>query len=525
MKIKKERFKIKVLIPMAAIFTLSIIVISFLSYRLLNQTVQSKTDANLDIYTDRLLAEIEHLSLILATTKQTLNEKHIAIAKSVEYILDNMPQNEQTCEELQRLAEPLDIIELNVANREGILTNSNVPVLIGFDYKAFESTKIYMALTTGALTEISEEPRRSVMDNNEYGDINHYTGVTRKNGGFIQLGFNADVIGRLHDEINIGKTIKETKLGDNGYGMVLRAGIITAHPDEALLEIDVSNKDWYTAIKNGDGFAWVDIDGAQYYAGYKNKDGYTIAALVPEGDFYRETRDLLIKAAMLLFFTVVIMILLIVKQDKIISLERELTQKQISVMLSQIQPHFLYNSLAAIRQLYKIEPKTAEETLMEFSDYLRGNMDSLSLNEPIPFDSELRHVETYLKIEKKRFNEKLNIAYNIKTKDFLIPALTLQPIVENAVRYGITKKEHGGTLEIKTEEKENNIIITVVDDGVGFDVNEQLTMKNEQLGKDERSHVGIENTRSRLAAMCGGTLEIESEPGMGTTVIIYIPKQ
>jgi len=294
-----------------AIFTLLLLGILAFRFRLLDRTVLSKTDANLDIFTSRVLAEIEQLNIILDATKQTLNEKHIAIAKSVAYILDNVPQEKQTPEELQRLAGPLDIIELNVANSDGIITISSVPSLIGFDYKAFESTRIYMALADGALTEISEEPRRSVVAGNKYGDINHYTGIARRSGGFVQIGFNAGVIGRLQDEINISQIIKETRLGNNGYGLVLQTGIISAHPNEALLGTDTTNEDWYTAIKSGNGFAWVDIDGVKYYAGYKNSNGYTVAALVPESDLHREMRTFLIRAVALLVLAVGIMILLI----------------------------------------------------------------------------------------------------------------------------------------------------------------------------------------------------------------------
>jgi len=509
--------KHKNLIPMVAVSALSVIIMALISYVMLTRTVQSKTDANLNIFTGRVMTEIKHLNVILNTTKETLSEKHIAIAKSVEYILEHAREDELTTAELQRLAEPLDIIELNVANQNGVMTHSNVQSLIGFDYKAFETTKIYMALTMGELTEISEEPRRSVLDNNEYGDINHYTAVARSNGGFVQLGFNAGVIGKLQDEINIQRTITETKIGGNGYGLVLSAGIITAHPNVALLGTDVSNTDWYNAINSGGGFAWVNINGEKFYAGYKNTDGYTAAGLIPADDFYRETRGLLAWTAALLLFAVVIMVMLILKQDKIITLERELAQKQISIMISQIQPHFLYNSLVVIRHLCRIDPKAAEETVLEFSEYLRGNLDSLSLSEPVPFEKELRHIETYLKIEKKRFGEKLNVVYDIKTKSFLIPALTLQPIVENAVRYGVTKKDCGGTVEIKTDETGNSIVITVTDDGAGFDV-------NQRINDDGRIHVGIENTRSRIAAMCGGTLEIKSVVGLGTTVVITIPK-
>ena len=205
------------------------------------------------------------------------------------------------------------------------------------------------------------------------------------------------------------------------------------------------------------------------------------------------------------------------KQEKINELEKELLQNQIAIMLSQIQPHFLYNSLVVIRQLCKTDPKMAEETVVEFSNYLRGNLDSLTISEPIPFERELQHVETYLAIEKKRFGDKLNIVYDTETKDFSLPTLTLQSIVENAVRYGATKKEYGGTVTIKTETIGSNAVITVTDDGMGFEP--------EQPIEEGRSHVGIKNVQGRLAAMCGGMLEIKSKPGEGTTVLITIPKK
>ena len=201
-------------------------------------------------------------------------------------------------------------------------------------------------------------------------------------------------------------------------------------------------------------------------------------------------------------------------ESKINRLESELVDSKISVMLSQIRPHFLYNSLIAIRELCLIDPKLASETVDEFSNYLRGNLDSLSISTPIPFDKELKHVQTYLSLEKKRFEERLNITYDISAHDFLIPALTLQLIVENAVRHGITKREEGGTVSIKTEENESDIIITVTDDGVGF----------VSIPDNNPRHVGIKNTGDRLSAMCDGTLEIHSEPGTGTTAVIKIPK-
>jgi len=199
--------------------------------------------------------------------------------------------------------------------------------------------------------------------------------------------------------------------------------------------------------------------------------------------------------------------------------ELELAESRIATMTSQIQPHFIYNALAAIKSMIRIDPEMASETLTEFSDYLRSNIDSLSTTTPISFVSEMNHVETYLSIEQKRFKDKLIITYDIKVKDFNIPQLSIQPIVENAVRHGITsRKINGGNIKISTYEINDVIIITVTDDGAGFDTNKAI---NDQ----ERINVGITNVRTRLAAMVGGSLEVQSELNVGTTVTIKIPRQ
>jgi len=208
-------------------------------------------------------------------------------------------------------------------------------------------------------------------------------------------------------------------------------------------------------------------------------------------------------------------------------LERQLKESEsnarIAVMLSQIQPHFLYNSLAVIKHLCITDPQTAQETVVEFSEYLRGNIDFLTKNELIQFEKELHHVEVYLKIEKKRFEDRLGIVYDIQAKDFVLPALTLQPIVENAVRHGVTKTEDGGTVTIRTEETEKEYKITVTDDGVGFD-SPELYEDNRIRVDVENIRIGIESVRNRLAAMCRGMLEIDSKTGVGTKVVITIPK-
>ena len=198
------------------------------------------------------------------------------------------------------------------------------------------------------------------------------------------------------------------------------------------------------------------------------------------------------------------------------AMELKLQESQISIMLSQIQPHFLYNTLNSIYQLCETNPMRARSMVNFFAEYLRNNLSTLEEPGLVSFETELAHIKTYLEIEKIRFEDTLEIEYDIKCDDFLLPVLTVQPIVENAVKHGTSKKRGGGKVVISTEEDENNYIVKVSDTGCGFDPS---VPKN-----DGKSHVGIENVRQRLSNMCDGSLTIESERGVGTLAIIRIPK-
>ena len=305
---RKISFKFKVLIPILLIFIISAIFIAYVNYRILNATVKVKTDSNLEMFINNIYTQIDHLDIILDTTKQTLNEKNIAIAKTVAYILERSGRR-MTSGEIQNLADPLDIIELNIADREGNLINSNIPGFIGDDYKTSETTIGYMLLADGTVKERVEEPRASILPDLSHGEITHFAAVSLSGGGFVQLGFNAEVIGRLHEQINIGKTIKETKIGKYGYGFVVTDGIITAHPDDNYLNKDVSNEKWYAEINSGDGFKWITIGNKKYYAGYKNTDKYTVVGLVARIDYYQEMDKALSETVRLITFSIVLMII------------------------------------------------------------------------------------------------------------------------------------------------------------------------------------------------------------------------
>ena len=194
-------------------------------------------------------------------------------------------------------------------------------------------------------------------------------------------------------------------------------------------------------------------------------------------------------------------------------------EQRIQIMMTQIQPHFLYNSLTVIQELCRSDPAQAEAATVQFANYLRGNMDALQTNTPIPFGQELEHTRQYLALEEMRFEDKLTVRYDIQCESFVLPNLTLQPIVENAVRHGVRGNADGrGEVVIATRETPDCYEITVKDNGPGFDPEKQP--------KDQgSSHVGIQNVRQRLAQMCGGELKIESIPGAGTCVTIALPKE
>jgi len=209
----------------------------------------------------------------------------------------------------------------------------------------------------------------------------------------------------------------------------------------------------------------------------------------------------------------------IVKAEELASREAnqrsELADMKTKVMLSQIKPHFIYNTLSSIAMLCSRDPAKAKELTLDFSDYLRNNLDTLGKEglSICSFEEELEHIRTYLAIETVRFSDRLKVEYDTREMNFSLPALSIQPIVENAVKHGICNKKGGGTVTISSERTDKGYRITVQDDGVGFD--------REKALKDGNVHIGIENIEKRIT-LFGGEVNIESEAGVGTTVTVLI---
>lgn len=207
------------------------------------------------------------------------------------------------------------------------------------------------------------------------------------------------------------------------------------------------------------------------------------------------------------------------KADELSRQQIELNESRMKLAMSQIQPHFLYNTLNAIHYLCEADPKLAQKTVANFSNYLRGNLGAVEENHLIPFEKELEHTQRFINLQQLRFGDELQITYFINCQDFLIPPLSLQVLADNAITHGICTREGGGNLTIRTDEYPDRYVVSIIDDGVGFDP--------EHYEADGKPHYGIKNVRTRLESMCNGRLEIESEKGLGTTarLIMYKEKQ
>ena len=192
-----------------------------------------------------------------------------------------------------------------------------------------------------------------------------------------------------------------------------------------------------------------------------------------------------------------------------------IAEQQIQIMMTQMQPHFLYNTLSTIQALCRIDPEKASDTTEKFGIYLQQNLDSINQPELIPIKKELEHTKIYADIEMIRFKN-VRVEYDIKDESFCVPALTVQPLVENAIKHGARIRKEG-VVTVRTKKTDNGHEVVISDNGCGFDT-------TQQLGTD-KTHIGIRNVEERVRIMCGGSVSIESRLDEGTTVTIRIPEK
>lgn len=187
------------------------------------------------------------------------------------------------------------------------------------------------------------------------------------------------------------------------------------------------------------------------------------------------------------------------------------------LLVSQIQPHFIYNVLNTIKYLCKRNPEEALYAIDCFSSLLRESMHTFNSTECIPFSQEMGIVENYVYLEKCRFGDKVEVITDTAVTDFCLPSLSVQPLVENAIKHGITKKLGGGTVWIKTYRDEDNNYVEITDNGVGFFIDD--------ITGDGKKHIGIKNTAQRIQTMCKGKLTIDSEIDKATRVLLTVPRE
>lgn len=246
-----------------------------------------------------------------------------------------------------------------------------------------------------------------------------------------------------------------------------------------------------------------------------------VISIVAEGiifyiDEYRSTGRY-VQAALILYILIMTVSFFknaAVKAEEAEVLARELEESRMKMMISQIRPHFLYNTLLAIQELCYTAPQKAADTIVTFADYLRGNMNFMKEEPLIPFERELKHVENYMEIQQVRFGRELQFITDIRSTDFYVPPLSVQPIVENAVQHGIRGCPGGGTVRLTAENRDGRIFIITEDNGVGLDP--------DMAGKNE-GFSAMENVSRRIEELLDGEMTVKSKTGMGTRIVISFP--
>lgn len=191
--------------------------------------------------------------------------------------------------------------------------------------------------------------------------------------------------------------------------------------------------------------------------------------------------------------------------------QRKLADQRASVMVLQMRPHFICNTMMGIYYLCDRDPQKAKQVTLDFTAYLRKNFTAIASEDTVPFAGELEHTRAYLAVEQAQYSKSLTVEYDTPHTFFRVPPLTLQPIVENAVKHGRDPNAGPLHISIRTRKTDTGSEITVSDNGCGYDP-----------ADDSEPHIALKNIRQRLELMCGGSLTITPNDG-GTVVTVSIP--
>lgn len=151
--------------------------------------------------------------------------------------------------------------------------------------------------------------------------------------------------------------------------------------------------------------------------------------------------------------------------------------------------------------------------IVRFARYLRHNINIMQEDQPIPFETELEQMHNYVALEQLRFGDKIILDEEYEYVDVVIPSLVLQPLVENAIKHGLLPKAEGGVIQVNTTRCNDEVLINITDNGVGFDTSKDIN----------KASVGLSNVRFRVEKMMNGRMQIKSTPGAGTVVRLWLP--
>ena len=206
---------------------------------------------------------------------------------------------------------------------------------------------------------------------------------------------------------------------------------------------------------------------------------------------------------------------------KTLRVREENRNLQIQMLTDRIRPHFILNTVGAIRSLIPRDPERAADLLYDFSKYMREKLEQKDYGKPIPFKEELEHIRTYLKLEGARFGDTVQVIYHLQDTAFHVLPLTIQPFVENAIKHGLFQVENGGVLTISSYAGEHCHVVEVVDNGIGFDAS------NLDAILENKSSVGLRSALMRLEKEMKAKVTIHSRTDTaqsGTHVRIEIPE-
>ena len=223
--------------------------------------------------------------------------------------------------------------------------------------------------------------------------------------------------------------------------------------------------------------------------------------------------ELFIIFGMALFAMIMFGLILLDNMEKYAKQQQEIAHQRANVMVLQMRPHFIYNAMTTIYYLCKQDADKAQQVTMDFTNYLRQNFNAIASEDSVTFADELKHTQSYLAVEKAQHEDSLFVEYDTPFTHFRLPPLTLQPLVENAVKHAMDPNAGPLTVSVRTQQTNAGVFITVEDNGKGFDP-----------GDISKPHPALDNIENRLKQQCGGTLKIDSVPGC-TTVTIFIPQK